>query len=314
MAPQTTFSADFEKATGVEDNKRLRADEDDGSSSLSELGDRAGIEHSSRAVSEVNDTEAETERLEESPYKQRRRQDVVLTSANGTYGDHQNQSVNRVLPEELASPGRYCTDSFLPAMADRALGPSKGKGLEQTSDISSLEDSGEESGKDLSSMLSVPIKRKRSSFEADSGSDHSTMRELSTKAMKLSDSIAAGASAELDADITSDVLSVHRDLQDVADTAMSPSNEEQPRKPQVLPKQKQKKGKRKGKRIPSGELANAENAGSGAESPLEHGGNAEAMYSNEEDGQVENMAESVEAENPAKVEERKQVHRLPWKS
>lgn len=194
-------------------------------------------------------------------------------------------------------------------MADRAPGRgSEGERLEQTSDISSLEDSAEESGKDPSPTPSSSTKRKRSRFGDESASDQDTMREPSTKTMKLFDNSVAEASAKLDTETSPPVLAVECDVQDIADTAMSPTNEEQPRKPQAIPKQKHKKGKRKGKRAPNNELANAEHATSGADSAGEQGGNAEAMYSNEEDAQMENMAEGVEAENPVKMEERKRIH------
>ncbi len=193
-------------------------------------------------------------------------------------------------------------------LADRILDPgSEGERLDQTSDISSLDDSGEESGKDTP-PLSISMKRKRSSFEEDTVNDQDIMREPSTKAMRLIDNDAAGASAEIDARIASDVSAVDRDVPVSVDTVTSPGNEEQPTKPQALPKQKHKKGKRKGKKTPNDEHANAENAGSGAESTAEHGGSGEAVYSNEEDAQMENMAEGVEVENPIKVEERKRIH------
>lgn len=309
MVPQTMSSADLDNGTGVGDGEKLQAEEDDRSSSLSELGDRAGIEHSSRTGSEANDTEAETERLEDSPQKQRRHRDMVLSSTNSAHGEDRNQSVARVLSEKLASPGQSSTEPIPLGMADRAPGPKfKGERLEQTSDISSLEDSGEESGKDLSLTLSTPMKRKRSSFEQDSASDQDSMPEPSKKAIKLFDNNAAEASAKSGAEIAADVPAANGDLQVIAHSAMSPSNEEQPRKPQALPKQKHKKGKRKGKRTLNDEPANAEHAGSGAESTVEHGGNAEAMYSNEEDAPMENMAEGVEAENSLKMEERKRIH------
>lgn len=316
MSPRTLLGADPENVTGIEDGEKKQAEEDDRSSSLSELGDRAGNEHSSRAGSEADDTEAETERLEDSPRKQRRQQDVVLTSTNGTYGDHQNQSIARTLPEEIASPGQSSTENTPLEIADYTSGPgSEGERHEQTSDISSLEDSGEESGKDSSPTLSMPMKRKRSVFEEDSASDQDTMREHSTKATKLFDNDAAEASAKLDTEIAADVPALECDLQVIVDTAITPSNEEQPRKPQALTKQKHKKGKRKGKKTPNDESVNAENAGSGAESTVEHGGNAETMYSNEEDAQMENMAEGVEVENPVKMEECKRIHdRFRWES
>lgn len=304
IAPQSFSSADLQHANGLIDGEKLQAEEDDRSSSLSELGDRAGVTHSSRAGSEANDTEAETERLEDSPQKQRRHQDVVLTSTNGAYSDHQNQPVASTLPANIDSPGQSSAESASMEMADPG---SEGERLEQTSDISSLEDSVEESGKDPSPTPSISTKRKRSRFEDESASDQDTMREPSTKAMKLFDNSAAEASVNVDTDVASHVLAVECDMQVIADTAMSPSNEEQPRKPQTIPKQKHKKGKRKGKRAPNNESANVENASSGADSTGEQGGNAEAVHSNEEDAQMENMAEGAEAGNPVKMEERKRI-------
>lgn len=58
------------------------------SSSLSDIGDRADedIARSGRDLlaidSDPDDTEAETERLEDSPHKAKRKQDLVLTAAN----------------------------------------------------------------------------------------------------------------------------------------------------------------------------------------------------------------------------------------
>lgn len=286
-APQNMSSADLKNAAGADDGQKLQAEEDDKSSSLSELEDRGGIEHSSHDASEANDTEAETERLEDSPQKQRGHQDVVLTSTNGAYGDQLKQSIARILPETIVNPGPG----------------SEGERHEQTSDISSLEDSGEESSKGVSRRLSIPTKRRRSSFEEDSASDPGNLREPSTKAMKLFDNNAAEASAKMDTEFAPNILAADCDTQVVADTAISPTNEEQPRMHQAQSKQKHKKGKRKGKRTPKDEPASAENADSDAESSVEHGGNAEAMYSNEEDAQMENTAEGVEAQNPVKMEE-----------
>ena len=58
---------------------------DDRSSSLSELGERAGHDDADNDVgdgSDANDTEAETERLEDTPQKIRQQQNVVLAPAN----------------------------------------------------------------------------------------------------------------------------------------------------------------------------------------------------------------------------------------
>ena len=306
-------NADLTNATAVENGQKLQAEEDDKSSSLSELGERTGMEHSSRAGSEANDTEAETERLEGSPQKQKNHQDMVLISTDCTYGDTQNQSAAQAIPETVISPGQSSTENTPTEVADRAsdLG-SEGERLAQTSDISSLEDSSEESGKGLSPTSSTLMKRKRENFVEDRASDQDTRREPSTKTMKLSDSNAEEASAKLDTDVVSDDRAANQNLQVIADSAMSPRKEEQSWKPQALRKQKYKKGKRKGKRSPNDESANAENVGSGVEINIEHGGNAEVMDSNEEDAQIENMAEAVEAEDPAKMEERRRIHEPFW--
>ena len=132
--------------------------------------------------------------------------------------------------------------------------------------------------------------------------------------MKLFDNDAAGASVKLAVDVSSDISAVNRGPQVIADAAVSPSSGEQATEPQALPKQKRKKGKRKGKRTPNDGPADTENAGSGADSNAEHGENPEAIYSNEEDAQTENVAEGVEAEDPIKMEERKHIHDpFQWK-
>lgn len=77
-----------------------QADVDDRSSSLSELGERAGHEEGdniSHGDSEVNDTEAETERLEESPQKQRELHNVILASTNGMYSDPKSSAIGTML-------------------------------------------------------------------------------------------------------------------------------------------------------------------------------------------------------------------------
>ena len=158
--------------------------------------------------------------------------------------------------------------------------------------------------------MSIPLKRKRSSFEENSVNARDTLLEPSPKAVKLLDNEAAGASVTLAVNVSSGNSAVDRGLQAMADRAVSPSCGEQPTEPQALPKQKRKKGKRKGKRTPNDGPADTENAGSGAESNAEDGENPQAIDSNEEDAQTENIAEGVEAEDPIKMEERKHIHDL----
>ena len=66
---------------------------DNRSSSLSEIGDRADQEQPydfARQESEANDTEAETERLDDSPLKQHKHQNIVLTSSHALHTDDQD--------------------------------------------------------------------------------------------------------------------------------------------------------------------------------------------------------------------------------
>ena len=69
------------------------------SSSLSDIEDRAEdftaqSEQDFRTIaSDPNDTEAETERLEDSPQKMRKTQNLLLTATNSTYGVEQNPQI-----------------------------------------------------------------------------------------------------------------------------------------------------------------------------------------------------------------------------
>ena len=70
----------------------LHDEGDNRSSSLSDLGERPGhdgAEGDLRDLSDGIDTEAETERLEESPQKDRKQQNVVLTSPTDLDGNQQ---------------------------------------------------------------------------------------------------------------------------------------------------------------------------------------------------------------------------------
>lgn len=74
---------------------------DDRSSSLSDLGDRGGNDGPDNELgegSDVNDTEAETERLEDSPQKMRKHQNVVLTSTDHSHDDRRSSLAISNLP------------------------------------------------------------------------------------------------------------------------------------------------------------------------------------------------------------------------
>ena len=74
---------------------------DDRSSSLSEIGERGGRDEPDNEIEEPSDaidTEAETERLEDSPQKIRKHQNVVLTQVNHTHEKPQGLTATPTLP------------------------------------------------------------------------------------------------------------------------------------------------------------------------------------------------------------------------
>ncbi|KAL8796942.1 MAG: hypothetical protein Q9195_000713 [Heterodermia aff. obscurata] len=112
---------------------------DDRSSSLSEIEERGITERLDIAPSmngsDVGDTEAETERLEDSPYKVRSQQNVVLTATAGLHGNGEAQSNDAVETQNLQNQNNIIEN-------EKML---------QTSDISSLDD--------FSDVEVVPTKR-----------------------------------------------------------------------------------------------------------------------------------------------------------
>lgn len=93
-----------EPSNDIQYSRDPTAEGDDRSSSLSEIGDRVGNEDISSARlalvdgSEANDTEAETERLEDSPQRTRKRKNVVMTSLDYVLSNGASPSANNILP------------------------------------------------------------------------------------------------------------------------------------------------------------------------------------------------------------------------
>ncbi|KAL8734606.1 MAG: hypothetical protein Q9181_003158 [Wetmoreana brouardii] len=130
----------------MEQDRGLEGTAQDRSSSLSDIEDRADehVAPSEQTLpafdSDPNDTEAETERLEDSPQKSRSNQDVVNTTANLLYSMGGNVSLPTVSAVEETG---------------------------QASDVASLSDSTAEADQTVSSSSS-PRKRKRSDDDDDS--------------------------------------------------------------------------------------------------------------------------------------------------
>lgn len=156
----------------------------DGSSSLSEIEDKDADDADEMDVSdddlsnisdEENDSEAETERLEESPHKFRQQQDVVLSSRSNNNNNqgfaHSPSKLHKEVgledqedeeDEELSEEELSSEDSPKSSTHDEpTLGPST---------TTSLEDSSREDNKMLSAAETDTRKRKRS-IMAGSGLD-----------------------------------------------------------------------------------------------------------------------------------------------
>ena len=312
--PSTTSnpmsSADSGSANGASHDERAQGDLDDGSSSLSDLGDRAGHEEMDRASiegSDAIDTEAETERLDDSPPKQRKHPNVILTSANVTYAEPPSPPVDHALSKKIEDFSQFSPSNRILEVANDLLEPdSEGDRPLQTSDISSLEDSSEENGNAVPITPSSPRKRKRSSIEDDSLIRQELLEGPSSKAAKTFGSPSTGYPATLDDRISHPVQVEEVDQEDIDDTVVFPNNDLESKKAQqsTIPKQKYKKGRRKGKKPIGEELMAVDIRGSGAGSPGGLGEDIEAMYSNGEDAEMEDLGEGPEeTENPMKNEE-----------
>ena len=151
-------------------------DHDDRSSSLSDIDDRPmtegtdGPPDKSSELSEEDDTEAETERLEESPDKTRKSKQVLLTA---------NEGISNNTP----SPGGKMEDVELDG--DENIGadaPSRddlqSDLMDHTSPISSLDDSGDEGS--IAESITSSSSRKRKI-----GSEDATNKSLKQAAMQL---------------------------------------------------------------------------------------------------------------------------------
>lgn len=110
MYPQTLSDIDLDSMNRVQQAYSSQAGRDNRSSSLSEIGDRADQEHVDSITyveCDANDTEAETERLEDSPQKQRKHQNIVLTATNDIDDEHQLPQVDHRTQEQIVQNGKF---------------------------------------------------------------------------------------------------------------------------------------------------------------------------------------------------------------
>ena len=92
-------------------------DADGRSSSLSEIDEGGAVVRSPSAQadhhSEAGDTEAETERLDDSPQKSRNNQNIILTTTNGNQYSETNTRSQTVITKEEPLPGRPLSEMDL---------------------------------------------------------------------------------------------------------------------------------------------------------------------------------------------------------
>lgn len=167
------------ESTASKNGLQASSDHDDRSSSLSDLEDRPGTEgtgtlnNKSSPVSEEEDTEAETERLETSPQKARKQRNVVLSAtrelSNGSSMVH------------VASLDAHSTEGRGNDNHRKANSDSVSDAMDPTSDISSLGDSAEGSAPDSPTSTSSK-KRKRE--------EDSTAQSLKKVAIQLANKVA----------------------------------------------------------------------------------------------------------------------------
>ncbi|MCJ1378402.1 hypothetical protein MMC17_001500 [Xylographa soralifera] len=161
---------------------------DDRSSSLSDIEERPvaePLENSlviASTISESDDTEAETERLEESPQKLRKHENVVFTATQKFTGG--TQAISDESPSEKSrsiASNAHASGS----MPDLVHSDPEDDPMDQTSDISSLEDTVEEASRAESPVSVSGRKRKRPTPKTTDRSDSAIVKSLKQAAEHL---------------------------------------------------------------------------------------------------------------------------------
>ncbi|MCJ1263141.1 hypothetical protein MMC22_003011 [Lobaria immixta] len=274
---------------GIQYNRDSTVEGDDRSSSLSEIGDRVGNDDlvSTRlgvaGGSEANDTEAETERLEDSPQKILKHNDVVMVSSSHALSNGTSPLTVRDLPPNDAN------------------GELVGDRIDQLSEITSLADSGEENEKAATSLSSSSRKRKRSSL------DSLNPGELENKP---GSEIPPTPEEPLGHPITTHNESPENCVVDDHQKSRSgsripPANDRDALSAQhpLSVKQKGKKGKRKVKKTRDDAPTTLNASGPEADTPFDIAATAEGDYSNGDDAEMEDAGEDGEVDHIARNEE-----------
>ena len=297
-------------ANGVQAGEVPFNEGDDRSSSLSDIEDRTGNtepSHTSRTIrdsSDANDTEAETERLEVSPQKTRKLTNVVLSSSNGVY----HESEDAIEHDALSASGSLDQSKVLRVPDGRDLARELNMNdprLEQTSDISSLEDSGEEMERSAPSFNSSSRKRKRKSPQSNSLTEDEKAEVISMRrtqsplnqAHLYSNILDKGSNVEKI--LADNGLNSGTDRRKYIELGAEATSSQHP----SPSKSKSKKGKRKAKKTKDEDLDQSNRANLYADGEVGHFDNLEQVDSNGEDVEMEDIGDGPEADIAARTEE-----------
>jgi hypothetical protein len=306
IASTTVPKTDHGIVIGAGHTEAPHHDEDDRSSSLSEIGERAEHDEADNAFyngSDENDTEAETERLDNSPQNLRNHKAIILTSSDALYGVRSGPLETSVIPLMVADCGKDTTMLSSSAQLTNSTGSRLNTDtMEQTSEISSLADSGEETSKRFSLSPSTARKRKRSSFEQDSPSDRSRLSEPTAKATRLSRDAPSGALVGNPSPNESAREYDHKVVNDTSALAKERIQSQESPEP-ALTLQRYPRGKRKGRKIRDDELENKDSGSVSEVGPAKQSEGQEAVYSNEEDCENDDTGDAPGADSSVKNEE-----------
>ena len=312
MATSVTPS---ESVKGVEIKNDTIADEDDRSSSLSDLGDGGTNEELEDphlgALNDLvgNDTEAETERLEDSPQKLRKHMGVVLSlNANadeiGSSPPPAQGPVDKSEIKHQLSSTHNSAEEHRPTLEPDVINGD----ADQVSDISSLEDSPEELSK-MTSPTIINKKRKRPSPPASDDGGHRITSPIPTSEKRPTDSNLTPQSTSHTEEAKRASSVEDEDCNILADTRMlSDVGDDEGIIRQLAPSkaQKSKKGRRKGKKVKEDEIGKSQLGRGTLEAPEDgmeglNGTNREKNHGEAMD--LDEGHEDAEAEIVAKNEE-----------
>lgn len=317
--PAETSVNRTELAKGIEIDENTMVDEDDRSSSLTDLGDGGANEELDDAHrgpvndSDGNDTEAETERLEDSPQKLRKHKGVVLSlSANADDIGSSPPAVQGPIHETEVIHRSYTTRDNIDVL-QQVLEPEVANGdIDQVSDITSLEGSPRELSKVASPPTIAGKKRKRPSPPAFDEKEPRITNSILTSQKRLSESNLAGQLTN-NTEETPRISPADDDDGNalVDNRVLSDVGEDQGVTRQLLPSkaQKSKRGKRKGKKFKeddTGKSLLSKGALEVSEDVIEEPNGTDGAYNHEETIELDDIHDDAEAEVIAKNEEERE--------